>query len=110
MKKRSVSRAISRHRKTYEFQLPYFKQGDDLGHFLREGLSPTEALLANAENLRGAAAMCEELAKRLQGITVKIDADTHTIRVTGPVAKLRALAEGEDALLQVPLEERAGWS
>ena len=85
---------------SFEFNLSYFKKGDDLGHFLRqEGMSSIEALLAQAEMLDNDAARCRALAKALKGIPVDIQADTHMISVEGPIKDLKPLTEGDDPLL-----------
>ena len=83
--------------KTYNFSLPYFKQGDDLAHFLEESKGHVpEALLCQAEMLECAADLCRRLAQ-VKDLTV--NADCHMIQVDGPEETLEALVK--EGILQV---------
>ncbi len=81
---------------TYELQLPYFKQGDDLGFFLTITTTPSEAFLAHAEMLEGTAKLLRRVAAvAVECPGIEVDADCHMISVTGPVAGLAGLVQDE---------------
>ena len=66
--------------KTTEIDLPYFKQGDDLGSHLHEGLHPIKALEAHAAQLDEAAAMLRRIEEVLsEAVDFHIVAQCHTI-------------------------------
>jgi hypothetical protein len=46
--------------------LPFFKQGDDVNSFLRQGLNPAEALEAYASTLRGAAEQLDAVSRQIK--------------------------------------------
>lgn len=65
---------------TYQLNLPYFKQGDDLHHFM--SVNEENPFLAHAEMLRNAAALLEKASKFYAAGTLYIaQADTHYISV-----------------------------
>ena len=64
--------------------LSYFKKGDDLGHFLKNSLSPIEALRKHAEMLLSDATLLLEIANTLSESEIDIEADTHFIRIKCP--------------------------
>lgn len=77
-----------------DIHLPYFKQGDDLGFFLQQGLSPAEALAQHAEMLESAARLLRTLsAKVAKQDGVLLTADTHMIQIEGPEPFVRCLIE-----------------
>jgi len=67
--------------------LPYFKQGDDLGHFVNQSDGDVEkGLLSHAEMLRGAAQILEDIASLVskhEADRVEIEADCHSIMISG---------------------------
>ncbi|KYF68697.1 hypothetical protein [Sorangium cellulosum] len=67
-----------------ELHLPYFKQGDDLAHWLRKTRQPVAALEAHAEQLDWSAARLRQVKEAIVGQKVQIDADTHVICISGP--------------------------
>lgn len=75
--------------KTVDIWLPYFKQGDDLGHCLDyfKGDIPA-ALEADASNLKAAAQTLLRIKEIIEETDttdqVSIYADTHHIDLTGP--------------------------
>jgi hypothetical protein len=64
---------------TYEIRLPYFKQGDDLSHYIDAADSLSDALKAHSEMLQSSASTLRDLATTVQGKDVSIDACTHFI-------------------------------
>lgn len=90
--------------KTYEFNLPYFKQGDDLGFFLEHEKTQAEAFRNHAGMMAYTFERLEKMADFLEAhpkAEIEIDADTHCIFVTGPTDLLDPLTQGEEPLLQV---------
>jgi hypothetical protein len=86
--------------KTYELQLPVFKQGDDLGHQISEAKTLPEAFEAQASSYDLAAAMCRRMAAVVkEDPSLTVDACTHTIWLDGPKEKLDTLVE--EGLLSV---------
>ena len=73
-------------RKSAELHLPYFKQGDDLGHYLEKNKTNLEALVAHAEMLEYAASILRNVAEEIREVDKKIEinADTHMIYIEGP--------------------------
>jgi hypothetical protein len=69
--------------KTATIRLPYFKQGDDLAHFLRHH-APPQALLLHASLLDGAAAQLRNVADLIGDANVEFYADNHYIGLSGP--------------------------
>lgn len=79
-------------KKTAEFRLPIFKQGDDLGHCLAEHDTVRDALLAYAGMLNDARDMVVGLAEHAGHIEIT-QADTHYIAVSGPAKLVDELIE-----------------
>lgn len=78
--------------KTFELNLPVFKQGDDMAHCLSQARTVKKAFEMQAENYEEAARICRKMA----GIAseerkLKVDADTHIISLFGPTERLLAL-------------------
>lgn len=76
---------MSRRIKSYEFNLPVFKQGDDLAYNIEKTPNLAEAFKTAAKQYEEAANMC----KRMSGIAAEIEdlevqADTHMIMFTVP--------------------------
>lgn len=68
-----------------EVNLPYFKQGDDLGWALENSTTAQEAFLKHAEMLREAADKLTTIAKYLEEVEKEnVYADTHHIGMTLP--------------------------
>jgi hypothetical protein len=98
--------------------LPYYKQGDDLGHHLAECATVEEALDAHAQQLQSAAELLVKIRKVIAGQNVTFDADTHMIQASGPDAIIDALIdagfasppweEDEDESDAIE-EEKTGW-
>jgi hypothetical protein len=65
--------------KYYNFHLPVYKQGDDLGYCLENSSSNEEALSKMADTYTQAAEMCRALAKEIKNKNISIQADTHFI-------------------------------
>lgn len=80
------------HRKTAEFHLPIYKQGDDLGHCLAENDTVRNALLAYAEMLNAAREMVVALAEHADQFEIT-QADTHYIGVEGPAKVVEELID-----------------
>jgi hypothetical protein len=78
-----------------DLHLPYFKQGDDLDHFVRTCATPREALEAHARMLECAAAVLRKVKDIAAGHEIKIEADVHFIRVEGPDDVIDALIAAE---------------
>jgi len=67
---------------TYDFYLPYHKQGDDLSYALEHNDNDiARACNTVAHSLRGAVDYLERLAKFSQSHELEIDADCHCIMV-----------------------------
>ena len=85
--------------KTFEFRLPYFKQGDDLQHCLQECKGDlAKAFARHAEMLTAGAQMLTNLAAEVQtllasGAQIDVNADCHMIEVTGDAELLQPLVE-----------------
>lgn len=77
---------------TAEFQLPIYKQGDDLAQHLREEKDVPSALLAYAETLKAAAGMVESLAQHAEWLNVE-QVNPHFIVVSGPWLVIHALID-----------------
>lgn len=78
--------------KTVEIHLPYFKQGDDLGSFLKE-CSPAEAFLNHAAMLECAVEQLKSIAAMINNKEVEVDADTQSILISGDTALMNKLIE-----------------
>jgi uncharacterized protein YciI len=77
-----------------EIHLPYFKQGDDLGHFLTQNKNdPSAAMKDHASMLKYAAKQLEQVAEYLDehNIKLNVQADTHCIFIDGPTAAIDEL-------------------
>jgi hypothetical protein len=83
---------IVARKKTAEFRLPIFKQGDDLGHCLAECDTVRGALLAYAAMLNEAREMVVALAEHADHLEIT-QADTHFIAVEGPAKLVDQLIE-----------------
>ncbi len=83
-KANKVEKDIARTRRDATIHLPYYKQGDDLGHFLSNSETVNEALRSHADMLVGAAEMLRQIAEVIGTEDVDIDADTHMIYIAGP--------------------------
>jgi hypothetical protein len=90
--------------KTAEIHLPYFKQGDDLGHCLDHCPSIEEALEQDAVNLEGAASILRQIKNMVKGHKVEMQADTHYISISGEDDLIDALIKEELAYLD-PFED-----
>jgi hypothetical protein len=77
-----------------EIHLPYFKQGDDLGHFLENSDNIGVALMAHAEMLKEASNILVSVKYIVDGHNVKVDADTHMIFIEGPDEVIQRLIDG----------------
>ena len=82
------------NRKTAVLQLPVHKQGDDLGHCLRQTATVREALIAYTDTLAVARAMLQALSVHAARREIA-QADAHLIEIEGP-ARLgdRLIARG----------------
>ncbi len=78
-----------------DIQLPYFKQGDDLGHHLSKNSNVEEALEAHAQQLEYAAELLRKIKEMIAGQGVTIEADTHMIQVSGPDEIIDALIDAK---------------
>ncbi len=78
--------------------LPVFKQGDDLGHHLKDN-SVEDAFMAMAEQYTAAASMCKKMASIASEHKLEVYADTHFIEVSGPVEVIDNLTK--DGILSV---------
>jgi hypothetical protein len=65
-----------------DIQLNYFKQGDDLGHWLGEFKKPEKALRMHAEQMESVVEHLNNLADMIEGKKVDIYGDTHYIGLT----------------------------
>jgi len=76
-----------------EVHLGYYKQGDDLGHFLEKKKDPVKALKAHAECMRSVAKHLEEIASVIGKRSKEIDlnGDTHCIWMIGPTEIIKKL-------------------
>lgn len=84
-----------------EVNLGYFKQGDDLNGFLRDGSDKSEAFHEHARLLKDCAAHLHSVGviiEKYQGDFITIDADTHCIAVDGPEKMLQELLDEELAV------------
>lgn len=97
-----------------ELHLPYFKQGDDLAHWLKKTRNPVKALEAHAEQLDEAAALLRRVKDAIAGEQVKIDADAHMIGISGSDKLIDSMVNSEllelmpeDDLDEEPEDE--GW-
>jgi hypothetical protein len=88
-----------------DIHLPYFKQGDDLGHHLSKCSSVEEALEAHAQQLEYAADLLRKIKGMVAGQGVSIDADTHMIQVSGPDEIIDALVDAKYASRQFDEDE-----
>ena len=79
-----------------EIDLPYHKQGDDLGWFLSENKNTVpDALELHAVNMDTAAKQLRAVKKLIGDTPVKIHADTHMIQISGPASLINALVAAE---------------
>jgi hypothetical protein len=84
--------------------LPFFKQGDDLGMLLHQGMTNTQALVTYAEHLDEASRLLRRLSAGMGSQPIAIVADAHVICVEGPEEVLMPLVK--DGTLQLyPYEE-----
>ena len=67
-----------------EVHLGYFKKGDDLGHYLSQGMDPVTALRSHAEQMESVSAHLDTLADEIEKSKEKVEihADTHFIGLT----------------------------
>jgi len=87
--------------KIYELHLPYFKQGDDLGHFVEKCDSHSEALMSHSEMLNYTADILKRLADfAAAGKISIIQADTHYISLSCEEELGKVLFE--EGILNVP--------
>jgi hypothetical protein len=93
--------------KTCEIHLPYFKQGDDLGHFLRTVGDVQQALEQDALMLEDSAVILRKVKDVLAKFPgkVEIKADTHMIFVDGDGEAIDALVAAEVAEIPEWLED-----
>jgi hypothetical protein len=83
--------------KSYELNLPVFKQGDDLHHCITQNPGDLRAAFEQqACNYNEAARLC----RRMAGVAAEVPdlevyADTHHIGVDGPVGRLESLVNEE---------------
>ena len=80
--------------KNYTIWLPYYKQGDDLAHCLKDN-GPQQALREHAEVLMCAAKQLTDIADLVGDTEIELDADTHHIGISGPQELLDLLVEKE---------------
>lgn len=73
--------------------LPYFKQGDDLGHHLSQCLTTEAALEAHASQLEEAVQMLRNIKTIIAGKKVDIQANTHMIIIEGPAKVISTLVD-----------------
>ena len=78
-----------------EIHLPYYKQGDDLGHFLENAGGIPEALEQHALMLEDAASILRKVKEILVPFAgaVEFQADTHMIWVSGSEDAIKALVD-----------------
>lgn len=77
--------------KTYTLYLPYFKQGDDLAHYLENTKTVSEAFAAHADCMQDASRILERLAKVAKSIDMSIEGCTHSISITGEETDMEPL-------------------
>lgn len=80
-----------------DIHLPYFKQGDDLSHHLRQCETVEAALESHAQQLECAAAILRKVRDLIAGQGVKIEADTHMIMASGPDEVIESLIDAKYA-------------
>lgn len=83
--------------KAADIHLPYFKQGDDLGHHLSHSPTVEAAIEAHAEQLEYAAQILRSIKDIIAGAEVDIQADTHMIIIEGPDEIIDALVDAKYA-------------
>jgi len=79
-----------------EIHLDYFKQGDDLNWYVKQGKISHKALRSHAEQMREVAAVLEAIAtivEKYPSNQVKLDAGTHHIGITGPTEMIKEIIE-----------------
>ncbi len=91
--------------KYYDFNLPIFKVGDDLGYQLEKSASTAEAF----KNLAAQYEECVRLCRIMASVAVEVpelevQADCHYVGVSGPEDKLKPLVD-DDVLSVSPFEE-----
>jgi hypothetical protein len=77
--------------KQAEILLGYFEKGDDMSYCLENSTSAEGALIMHAAMLEDDAATLRKISGLVAGHNVSIEADTHYIAVTGPVAVIDGL-------------------
>ncbi|QDV69022.1 hypothetical protein Poly24_27360 [Rosistilla carotiformis] len=80
-----------------DIHLPYFKQGDDLGHHLKHCATVEDALEAHAQQLDYAAEILRKVRSMIAGQGVTLEADTHMIMASGPDEIIEALIDAKYA-------------
>jgi hypothetical protein len=83
--------------KAADIHLPYFKQGDDLGHHLSQSPTVEAAIEAHANQLEYTAQILRSIKEIIAGAEVDIQADTHTIMIEGPDEIIDALVDAKYA-------------
>jgi hypothetical protein len=89
-----------------EIQLPYFKQGDDLSHHLKQASTVDEALELHAQQLEHGANVLRTIRAAVRGHDIQIEADTHMIQVSGPDEVIDSLIAGK--LASIPIWDETG--
>jgi|LSQX01.2.fsa_nt_gb hypothetical protein len=89
------SPATEEEEKTAEITLPYYKQGDDLRHYLDSCNSIEDALENHAEDMDDAAQQLRKIKALVSGHDVEIEAGTHLIWISGPASVIDKLVENE---------------
>lgn len=79
--------------KSAELRLPYYKQGDDLAHWLEKLEDPVASLRAHAEQMDAAASVLRQASNAIAGHQVEVHADTHVIQISGPDELIDRLVE-----------------
>jgi hypothetical protein len=69
--------------RTVTLSLPYYKQGDDLYHYLKKTESKEDALELHAQFMDVAAKQLRAVKEVVAGKNVEFEADTHMIIITG---------------------------
>jgi len=83
--------------KTFSLFLPVFKQGDDLANSIQDTTNLEQAFKLQAEKYKSAAEICLKLSNVMKNNEqyITVDAQTHSIMITGPEEIFKSLIEDE---------------
>jgi len=92
--------------KLAEIGLPYWKQGDDMRHYLEQcDGNVSEALELHAEAMEASATLLREVKEVIGGESVSLYADGHSIEIDADDAIIDRLIELDLADLKEPYED-----